>query len=166
MLDSKVILEDFRSIITWANRLVEVEDTIWLRPIEEGKASPAEIMSHLTNWDRHLITSVIPSVQRGDGAEFPDFDPFNALAYDYAKSGISKNDLLAEFCSRREELYDLLLGVGEDILRRHTTANGVALCPYTGTPYSLLYIIKEFTDHDNHHKAQINKVIQNNLKNR
>ncbi|MGF9993226.1 DinB family protein, partial [Bacillus mycoides] len=31
-------------------------------------------------------------------------------------------------------------------------------------PYSLIYIIKEFTDHDNHHKRQIIQFLgENNL---
>lgn len=40
-------------------------------------------------------------------------------------------------------------------LEKPLTANGVSYCPHTGTPYSLIYIIKEFIEHDNHHKRQI-----------
>ncbi len=35
----------------------------------------------------------------------------------------------------------------------------VELCPHTGTPYSLLYIIQEFIEHDQHHKVQIDKAL-------
>lgn len=41
-------------------------------------------------------------------------------------------------------------------------ANGVTHCPNTGTPYSLIYIVKEFTDHDNHNKRQIIKFLKEN----
>lgn len=159
--DSKSILENFRTIIPWINRLVELDDPTWFKPIAEGKASIAEIISHLKNWDRYLITNAIPSAQRGDGIVFPDFDPFNSVAYEYAKSGISKNQMLDEFCAIRMELYNLLLEIGEDTLRKHATANGVELCPHTGTPYSVLYIIQEFIEHDNHHKNQIDNVLMN-----
>lgn len=146
-------------MIPWVDRLAELEDSIWFKPIAEGKASTAEIISHLMKWDRYLITTAIPAVQSGEGVVFPSFDPFNSAAYEYAKSGISKNQLLAEFLSTREELCGLLLGVGEEVLRKHTTANGVEICPHTGTPYSLLYITQEFIDHDNHHKNQIEHAI-------
>ncbi|SDD17443.1 hypothetical protein SAMN02799630_02319 [Paenibacillus sp. UNCCL117] len=62
--------------------------------------------------------------------------------------------MLDLFCATRMELIDLLLEAGEDAIRKHVTVNGVKLCPHTGTPYSVLYIIQEFIEHDNHHKAQ------------
>jgi hypothetical protein len=159
MTSSTSMIENYEAITKWANSLVELEDSTWFKPIAEGKASIAEIVSHLMNWDRHLITGVIPSVLRGEGMVFPDFDPFNARAFEYAKSGVTKNQLLGEFCATRMELCKLLMEIGEDSLRRHVTANGEEQCPHTGTPYSLLVAIQEFTDHDNHHINQINNAI-------
>jgi hypothetical protein len=46
-----------------------------------------------------------------------------------------------------------------DVATKNVTANGVANCPNTGTPYSLLYIIYEFIEHGNYHKNQILSVI-------
>jgi hypothetical protein len=159
MSESKVVIENLSSITAWANQLVELDDSIWFKPIAEGKASIAEIISHLMYWDRYFITDVVPSVQRGEGIVFPDFDPANAIAYEYARSGISKKQLLDEFCATRVELCKLLLGIDEDILRKPTTVNGVAFCPHTGSPYSLLYNLQESIDHDNHHKSQIDSVL-------
>ncbi len=159
MPDSKEILESFRCIIPWVSRLGELDDSVWFNPIAEGKASTAEIISHLQNWDRYLISNVIPSVLGGDGIVFPDFDPFNSVAYDYAKSGIGRKQLLEEFCATRAELCDLLASIGDNALREPVTANGVELCPHTGNPYSLLYIIQEFIEHDQHHKVQIDKAL-------
>lgn len=161
MQNSQDILETYRSTIQWTNRLDGLEDSIWFKPIAEGKASIAGIVSHLRNWDRYLIENAIPAVRRGDGIVFPDFDSFNSLAYDYAKSGISKNRLLEEFRTTRMELCDRLLETGEDTLNQHVTSNGVAICPHTGTPYSLLYIIQEFIEHDNHHKTQVDTALLN-----
>ncbi|MGG1519427.1 DinB family protein [Paenibacillus oryzisoli] len=159
MSDTQRILEDFKAIIPWVNQLVELDDAAWFKPIAEGKASIAEIISHLENWDRYLITKAIPSAQKGEGIVFPDFDPFNTAAYEYARSGISKSQLVGKFCATRMELYDLLLEIGEEALRKHVAANGVALCPHTGTPYSVLYIIQEFIEHDLHHKKQIDHAL-------
>ncbi|QTH46930.1 hypothetical protein J4772_01225 [Cohnella sp. LGH] len=53
----------------------------------------------------------------------------------------------------------MLASIGDNALREPVTANGVELCPHTGTPYSLLYIIQEFIEHDQHHKVQIDKAL-------
>ncbi|MNG40975.1 hypothetical protein D3C84_1298530 [compost metagenome] len=60
----------------------------------------------------------------------------------------------------REELCRRLHALGEELLRKPSTANGAAFCPHTGTPYSLLYIVEEFTDHDRHHRDQIEHFLQ------
>ncbi|MEW9699254.1 DinB family protein [Paenibacillus sp. SI8] len=156
---SKSIVENYGAITIWAIRLAELQDSTWFKPIAEGKASTADIISHLKNWDQYLITNVIPSVRSGNGVEFPDFDPFNAAAYAYARSGVTQNELLNEFCATRKALCKLLLELGDEVLKRHVTANGVKLCPHTGAPYTLLSIIQEFTDHDNYHKGQIEQAL-------
>lgn len=89
---------------------------------------------------------------------FPDFGPFNETAYAYARSGVSKNRMLDEFKQMRLQLVELLL-TEPDVAAKQVTANGVENCPHTGTPYSLLYIIHEFIDHDTHHQNQILSVI-------
>ena len=129
-----------------------------VQPISEGKVSVGEIISHLKNWDTYLISTIIPAIKNGEGMIFPDFDSFNRIAYGYARSGISKDRLLYEFKLTRLKLVEILLA-DLDIVAKHFTANGVVTCPHTSTPYSLLYIIHEFNDHDNHHKNQILTVI-------
>lgn len=85
---------------------------------------------------------------------FPEFDSFNQIAYEYARSGISKDRLLEEFKETRLHLIEVVLAELE-IAAKQVTSNGVETCPHTGTPYSLLYVIHEFNNHDSHHKAQI-----------
>jgi hypothetical protein len=145
----------YRQFIEWTDTLQELDNTIWFKPIKDGKASIAEIISHLMNWDRFLISDIIPKITNGNGIVFPEFDSFNSLAYQYAKSGVSKNQLLREFSSARLELTDILEKLDPEHLVRNVTANGATHCPHTGTAYSLLYIIHEFIDHDDHHKEQV-----------
>jgi hypothetical protein len=151
MSESKIVLERFRSLINWTNSLAELDDAVLFTPIAEGKASAAEILSHLMHWDRYLITHAIPSVLRGEGVTFPEFDPFNHLAYEYVRTGVSKNQLLDEVCSSRAELCGLLLEIGEDTLRKPITANEDEI--------TLLHIIEEFIEHDQHHQIQIDNAI-------
>ncbi|UVI29674.1 DinB family protein [Paenibacillus spongiae] len=148
----------YKEFTEWADTLHDVHESIWLQPISEGKASVGEIISHLKNWDTYLITTIIPAIKNDEGMVFPDFDSFNKIAYEHARSGISKDRLLDEFMQTRLHLVEILLA-DPDVVAKHVTANGVETCPHTGTPYSLLYIIHEFNDHDTHHKNQILTVI-------
>ncbi|MFC5700374.1 DinB family protein [Cohnella faecalis] len=135
----------------------EFDDSTWNKPIAEGKASVAEIIGHLLNWDNYLIETVIPTVKNGGGMEFPDFDTFNKAGYAYVKNK-PRSLILQEFNSAREKLSEMLLNSLE-FIDKPTTSNGVSVCPHTGRPYSLIYIIEEFIEHDEHHKSQINAVI-------
>ncbi|GGE02951.1 DinB family protein [Paenibacillus nasutitermitis] len=148
----------YKEFTEWTDTLHDVNESIWLQPIAEGKASVGEIISHLKNWDTYLIYTIIPAIKNGEGMVFPDFDSFNKMAYEYARSGISKDRLLDEYKQTRLQLVEKLL-TEPDVAAKHVTAGGVEICPHTGTPYSLLYIIHEFNDHDNHHRNQILTVI-------
>ncbi|MGG1550302.1 DinB family protein [Paenibacillus ferrarius] len=160
-LDKNTILR-YKEFTEWTDTLNDLHESIWLQPLSEGKASTGEIISHLKNWDNYLISVIIPAIRNGEGIIFPDFDSFNQIAYEYARSGVSKASLLEEFKLTRLQLVDMLLA-NPDIVEKHVTANGVDTCPHTGTPYSLLYIIHEFNDHDNHHKNQIIEAAKHNL---
>jgi hypothetical protein len=153
ILSEETILK-YKEFTSWTNTLHDVQISLWLQPIAEGKATIEEIISHLKGWDTYLITTVIPAVKRGDAVFFPDFDSFNEIAYKYAKSGISKERLLDEFRQTRHQLVEILLTETE-LTTKYITVNGVSNCPHTGTLYSLLYIIHEFNEHDHHHKNQI-----------
>jgi hypothetical protein len=148
----------YKEFTEWTDTLHDVHESIWIHPIAEGKASVGEIITHLKNWDTYLISTIIPAIKNGEGMVFPDFDSFNKIAYEYARSGISKDCLLDEFKQTRLRLVEILLAE-PDVVTKHVTANGVEYCPHTSTPYSLLYIIHEFIDHDIHHKNQILTVI-------
>ncbi len=148
------VLDEFESASKWA-RSLDVSEQAWNGPIAEGKATIAGIVSHLLNWDRYLIIYTVPSVLKGEGIIFPEFDAFNSSAYEYAESGVKQEQLLAEFVDTRKELCALLRSIGEGEMLRAVSVNGVSHCPHTGSPYSLLYVVGEFVDHDRHHQRQI-----------
>ncbi|MBU5214968.1 DinB family protein [Heyndrickxia oleronia] len=165
MIETTNIISNFGKFSSWLNTLEELDESLLSKPIAKGKWSIGEIIAHITNWDNYLLSEIIPSVRNEKGMEFPDFDSYNKKASDYAKSGISQSKLLKEAKNTREILVKELYETPTDKLNKSLTANGVTHCPHTGTPYSLLYIVKEFTDHDNHHKEQIIQFLkENNLK--
>ncbi|PEI85216.1 DinB family protein [Bacillus pseudomycoides] len=162
MSEVKNIISNFSHYSSWLSTLEEIDDTLWSKPIAEGKWSVSEIIAHIMNWDNHLLKEVLPSVQNEKGMEFPNFDTHNKKASDYAKSGISQSKLLEEAKNTRELLIKELNEFPIEKLNKSLTANGVTHCPHTGAPYSLIYIVKEFTDHDNHHKGQIIQFLREN----
>ena len=133
------------------------------QPIAEGKWSPAEIITHITKWDIHLREVVLPAIRNGEGMTFPDFGPFNQQASDYAKSGLSFAELLAQAKAARLLLIKELVEMPLDRLTMPLTSNGETHCPFTGTPYSLLYTIEEFTQHDHHHQGQVMQFLQQHV---
>jgi len=155
---NQAIIDRFASFTDWVNGLADMPEREWSEPITEGKASIAGIIAHLTQWDRYLIETAVPDALQKQAIVFPEFDSFNARAYAHARSGISKPQLIEQFCLTRLELCRLLESIGEEALERPVTANGSAVCPHTGTPYSVIYITEEFIDHDIHHQSQIEEV--------
>ncbi|MFF2447847.1 DinB family protein [Neobacillus sp. NPDC058068] len=153
--ESKMIIGLFNDYATWVETLKDLDGKVWGAPISEGKWSISEIISHIMNWDHHLLLQVLPSVEKGEGMEFPEFDTFNKVASDYAQSGISQVQLIEEAVKTRESLVSELLKMPLEKLTLPLPSNGISHCPYTGEPYSLLYIVKEFSEHDTHHKQQI-----------
>ncbi|GFN33907.1 DinB family protein [Paenibacillus xylaniclasticus] len=159
MIDlSQETIYRYKQFIDWTDTLRDLNDNIWFSSIAEGKATVAEIISHLRQWDHYLLHTIIPALRTGEGMVFPDFDSFNQQAYEFARSGVTKDSMLDEFKQTRLQLVETLLAE-PDIAAKHVTANGIANCPHTGTPYSLLYIIYEFIQHDIHHQNQILSVI-------
>lgn len=159
------IIKKFGEYSDWVMKLKYIPTTLWNTPISTKKWSTAEIVSHLTNWDHYLLNHIIPSVKMGRGMEFPDFDSYNKKASEYVKSGVTQEDLIEEAINARNSLVNALLQISEMELCQPLTSNGVSHCPHTGEPYSLLYIIQEFIQHDQHHKNQIkNYLSKNSLK--
>lgn len=155
MSEVKNIISNFSHYSSWLSTLEEIDETLWFKPIAEGKWSVSEIIAHIMNWDNHLLTEVLPSVQNEKGMDFPDFDTYNKKASNYAKSGISQFELLKEAKDTRELLVKELNEFTTEELNKSLTTNN-------GTPYSLIYIVKEFTDHDSHHKEQIIQFLREN----
>jgi len=158
--EEKEIIHSFGDYLHWVESLGNIKERIWSTPVSENKWPVSAIVAHLLNWDKYLLHEVLPTAREGRGVTFPDFDSFNRLASDYINSGVTRSDLIKEALDARVSLIRELNEMPADMLTLPLTANGVSHCPHTGTPYSLIYIIKEFTDHDLHHKDQIMRFIK------
>ena len=155
MNDEKTIIERFGHYTAWLDTLKDIEEIRLHHPIAAGKWSAAEIIAHIAKWDVHLREVVLPAVRNGEGMTFPDFEPFNQQASAYATSGLPFAELLTQAKSARLLLVEELEAMPLDRLTMPLTSNGETHCPFTGLPYSLLYTIEEFTQHDHHHQGQV-----------
>jgi uncharacterized damage-inducible protein DinB len=138
---------NFKEFNSWVVTLNKLDADLWTKPIAEGKWSISEIVSHIMNWDNHIISQILPSVRQGKEISFPPIDTYNQKASDYAKSGITQTDLIEEVIRTREHLVTQLMEMPDDLYNSEVNN------------YSLAFLIKEFVKHDNEHKAQINQFI-------
>ena len=154
-MNREKVIEEFHYYSIWLRLLDDMEEQTWTMPIGPDKWSCRDIISHILYWDDHLHTNIIPSIKQGEDMHFPEFDPFNEIAAQYARSGISKNELLQKARETRKKLVKELYKLPAELLEKSVRSNSETHCKHTGTPYSLLYTIQEFTCHDRHHQGQI-----------
>ncbi|MBE4907805.1 DinB family protein [Bacillus luteolus] len=160
MRDTKAVITSYGEFSKWLISLKELSNEEWIKPIAEGKWSVREMISHFMNWDNYIIATVVPLVKDGEPFGFPEFESFNKLASSYATSGISKDDLLDEVILTRNHLVQVLKDMPEEVITKSLPVGGHTHCPHTGEPYSLIYIIQEFIEHDLHHKRQLQGVLK------
>ncbi|MGP4039721.1 DinB family protein [Gracilibacillus sp. D59] len=149
------LIQEFEQFNDWVRSLTKIEDDLFFEPIKKGKWSPAEIISHITYWDRYMLQDLIPKMTSGANVESAAFDVINQPASEYALSGVKKQQLLKEQIDARSQLVKVLKGKSEEEFFAAYTLNGEEIDRYSGYPHSLFNYISAFVWHDNHHKEQI-----------
>ncbi|MCZ0702799.1 hypothetical protein J2T56_003086 [Natronobacillus azotifigens] len=161
MSEYRNLLISFETFIPWLENLNDVEETLFFKPVKEGKWSTAEIIAHIMFWDKYIMQEVIP--QMHEGAEVlteEDFQVINEQAANYVKSSNkNKNQLIDECIVARGELMSFLKNKSEEDFFSRFTLNGETVDQYTGYPHTLFNYIACFVWHDNHHKEQVEKFL-------
>ena len=105
------VLEEKLYLIEWCQTLQRVPDDIWFQALREGSWAIADVISHFIVWDVFLIKDRIPYFISGQSVpNVPiDVEEMNKGAIKYARSGISKEELLNQFSVTRKQLVD---GIG------------------------------------------------------
>ncbi|SEJ71725.1 DinB superfamily protein [Bhargavaea ginsengi] len=158
--ETEKIIREFGAYSDWLFELKSVDPHVLKKPLAEGKWSASEIIAHILKWDEHLSDRVIPAVLEGEGMAFPEFGPFNNRAAAYAEK-VTPGRLITEAGAARNQLVSRLFELPESVLVRPAASNGDSHCPYTGSPYTLIYIIGDFIYHDQHHRQQIDDFLGN-----
>jgi hypothetical protein len=147
------IREHYVNFQEWLLSLNELDDKVWFAPIAEGKWSTAAIISHLLFWDRYSFNERFPAFQQDALLEgFPNFQEVNNEAKEYAHSGVSKEQLIAEILKDREQYFHIIEKLND---------KGLDISFSIGT--HRLTVVEYFIDfigHDLHHQKQIMEVIK------
>ncbi|TCW57936.1 DinB family protein [Bacillus thuringiensis] len=102
------ILEEKLNIIEWCQTLEEVPDDIWFQSFKNGSWGIADVISHFIIWDDFVMKYRIPYFLSAQPVpHFPtDVEEMNKGATIYARSGISREELINQFSYTRKQLVD------------------------------------------------------------
>jgi len=102
------IVEEKSNLIKWCQTLKGVPDDIWFQSFKNGSWGIADVISHFIVWDVFLIKDRIPYfISEQSVPNVPiDVEEMNKGAIKYARSGISKEELLNQFSVTRKQLVD------------------------------------------------------------
>ncbi|HDR7000751.1 DinB family protein [Bacillus cereus] len=102
------ILEEKLNIIEWCQTLKEVHDDIWFQSFKNGTWGIADVISHFIIWDDFVIKYRIPYFLSAKSIPYipTDVEEMNNSATIYARSGISREELINQFSYTRKQLVD------------------------------------------------------------
>ncbi|WP_377865410.1 DinB family protein [Bacillus sp. R86525] len=107
-MEKESILEEKLKLIEWCQTLKSVTNDVWFEPFRKGSWGTADVISHLIVWDEFLMKFRIPYFISGQSVpNVPTgVEEMNEGAIKYARSGISKEELLDQFSFTRKQLVD------------------------------------------------------------
>ncbi|WP_078380613.1 DinB family protein [Sutcliffiella halmapala] len=127
--------------------LSELSEVDLTNPIAEGKWSTKEIIGHIYYWDKFIIDTMIPNMEKESNlSSFPDHDLYNEKAIPYISKYPTTTALINEFEMTRRALLEKISTLDQSI--SFTIGNGKR----NYTPESF---INMFVKHDLHHIQQI-----------
>lgn len=154
MINVGKVLDELEDFNRWVTSLEKVDNVLFFTPIKEKKWTPAEIISHITYWDRYIVKEILPQLASKQVTSV-DFEEINTPAAEYALSGVTMEHLIRSQVSARTSLLLALRELDEAKFLDTFTLNGEEIDEYTGFPHTLYNYLASFAWHDNHHKQQI-----------
>ncbi|MBE7123044.1 DinB family protein [Bacillus cereus] len=107
-MEKERILEEKLNLIEWCQTLNGISEDIGFEPFRKGSWGIADVISHFIVWDEFLMKYRIPYFISGQSVpNVPtDVEEMNKGAIKYARSGISKEELIDQFSFTRKQLVD------------------------------------------------------------
>ncbi|PFE97956.1 hypothetical protein CN325_12880 [Bacillus thuringiensis] len=112
------IVEEKSNLIQWCQTLKGVPDDIWFQSFKNGLWGIADVISHFIIWDDFVMKYRIPYFLSTQSVpHFPtDVEEMNKSAIIYARSGISREELINQFSYTRKQLVDEIERIPADNL--------------------------------------------------
>ncbi|WP_243522460.1 DinB family protein [Bacillus pseudomycoides] len=109
-MSKESILKKKLSLIEWCEGLKPVSDEIWFQSFRKGSWGIADVISHFITWDEFLIRHRVPYFIHVESLPnvSKDVEEMNRSAIQYARSGISKEELIDQFIFTRKRLVNYI----------------------------------------------------------
>ncbi|MGX8178988.1 DinB family protein [Exiguobacterium artemiae] len=150
-LTKQTLLTHYQDTMDFVRGLEHISEKAWRTPYAEGKWTVAEIIGHLSPWDRFLVAERLPYILANEPFRVkPDSQAVNEEA---AKMSREQQRILTidEFLVSRDRLHRAVELIPEDRLTDTFTSKGKTI--------SLFDFLGAMMQHDLHHQAQIEQVI-------
>ncbi|WP_028589262.1 DinB family protein [Paenibacillus massiliensis] len=149
------MVEEFARFSTYVERLKALEESYWTIPLEEGKWSLKDVISHMMLWDKYFYEQGIHKITLGEAVTVRslNFDEFNADAARYAQNK-TRADIVDEFCVMRQRIIAEISGLTEEAYTRKYKSGD-------GKTFAIRGYLQGFIPHDKHHRKQIQRFIKN-----
>jgi len=155
MKNTTELINELGNYHTWIQSLKSINEKLFFTPIKMGKWSPAEIISHITFWDKYILEEILPKMKQGANIVTVEFVVINQPAAKYALSGVSRESLIKEQVESRKNILSALKAKAEEEFFVAFKLNGEEIDEYSGYPHTMFNYFASFVWHDNHHKQQI-----------
>ncbi len=149
--DKKSIIKHYEHSLHWVKNLRNLTEEQWRMPIESGKWSVAEVIGHLTPWDKFVLEQRKPylftntSLPKG-----PDVTNMNTRAAEKSREQQLEKTIIEFVLTRRQLLQTIQQFTDEQWQQSFNIGqSNITMADYFGG----------LIDHDLHHFSQIQSVL-------
>ena len=138
-----VLLEEFKE---WISFVIKNSDMDWQLPMDTGKWTIHDIVSHIMLWDKYFFEAAIDPILNNNPLtlEHLDYDSFNKEAIEYGRTK-TKDELIHLTIQYRNLILESIESLSDEKFTRE----------YVDGKFTLMSYLKDFIGHDQHHMRQI-----------
>lgn len=133
----------------WNQFVVNIQGLNWEVPLNQGKWTIHDLVSHIMLWDEYFLENAIQPISQDVPLTLRhlDYDKFNLDAMVYGRT-LSKKELIQRTIDCRNRILLEIKDYSEDRFTREYVDGD-------NRPFSVDFYVKDFISHDRHHMKQI-----------
>lgn len=149
-------IKEYQGFISFVESLKNINEKVWVTPIDKNKWSIKEIIGHIMFWDKYIFEEAILKIKTYQSVtvENVDIDEFNKKAVEYVKAK-EKDEIINQTIHYRKKIIENLLLLSEDKFFNNYIDR-------SGNNFSINNFLEDFIPHDEHHKRQIEDFLNSN----